>query len=327
MVNVPTPNPTRRHCRSLYQVPASIETVFTENFAEEIATLLEGQMKISLIPSALVVHVLTQVIAKIVAADISTQSLESIQEILEAEATPTGFDDVEAGQVNELVSTLAVELNAVIDIPLVKEEKELEILHAILKAVFSVLTTSKQDYEKVVAKNQIQLSHDLLGSAETRRAMVAHINEIVDIPLVGEDQEDILLASAVEICAKAVQDILPGDVIKALSGESPDGIAKTKSLVVDRINEKVDLIGFSEKQERCFIETLVDLLINECVDGTQVEYIFLDAEGQEALLKERRNQVVREGKFSERRFQREQKSVASKLQRIDDRIDEARKRK
>jgi hypothetical protein len=304
----------------------SIKTVFTDEFAEEIATLLEGQMQIPLVPSSLVIHVLTQVIAAIVAADnISPQTLESIQEVLEGEATPTALDDVEGEQINVLVTTLAGELNAVIDVPLLDEAKELEMLNVILKAIFGVLTTSKQDYDKLISKTKIRFSQDLLASEETRRAMVEHMNRIVDIPLLGEGQEEKLLTSAVEACAHVIENVLPQEVVKALSGESPDGIAKTKALVVNRINEQVDLIGLSEEQEKSLIETLVDLIINEYVDGTQAEYLFLDITGQEELLKERRDQVIREGEFSKRRFQREQKNVASKLERIDGRIEQVNK--
>jgi hypothetical protein len=155
--------------------------------------------------------------------------------------------------------------------------------------------------------------------------MVEHMNRIVDIPLLGEGQEEKLLTSAVEACAHVIENVLPQEVAKALSGESPDGIAKTKALVVNRINEQVDLIGLSEEQEKSLIETLVDLIINEYVDGTQAEYLFLDITGQEELLKERRDQVIREGEFSKRRFQREQKNVASKLERIDGRIEQVNK--
>jgi hypothetical protein len=68
-----------------------------------------------------------------------------------------------------------------------------------------------------------------------------------------------LLLVAVLDCAKILQNLFPEDAIKSLSGESPEGIAKFKTLVIDRVNERVDLIGMSEQQERAFVESLVDI--------------------------------------------------------------------
>ena len=170
------------------------------------------------------------------------------------------------------------------------------------------------------------MSRDLLQSEETRKAMVVRINDVIDFPLIGEDQEEALLLAAVEKCAAIIEQVLPEDFVKALSGETPGGIAKTKSLVVDRINEKANFFGlFSEEQEKSFIETMVDIMISEQVDDTDAEFLFLDTAGQEALWQERRMEVEREVEFSKRRFKREQKNLEAKLKRIDVRLDEVGK--
>lgn len=179
----------------------------------------------------------------------------------------------------------------------------------------------------MAAKQNIEISHDLLESEETRIKLAKHLNELVDIPLIGEAHEEAILVAAIDQAAKVIQDVLPVDVVKTLRGDSSEGIAKTKALVIDRINERVDLIGLSEEQEKVFLETLVDVLIDSYVGGTQVQFLFLDAEEQEELLLEMRSQATREDEFSRRRFEREQQSVQAELKDIDTKLEEIRRTK
>jgi hypothetical protein len=134
----------------------------TQEFAEEISLQIEERLDIPfLVPTVVVVHFLTQVMEKLVTAELSDKTITAIQEVLQAEATPYVEDDVDETTIQKLVKDVAKELNAKIDVPLLTEEQELAVLETILQLVFTNLTITKADRNEFLAEQETKLSRNL----------------------------------------------------------------------------------------------------------------------------------------------------------------------
>ena len=116
-------------------------------------------------------------------------------------------------------------------------------------------------------------------------------NEAADIPLLNKGQKESVLYKTVEdVCASALQEqVLPTSLIAPRKGESLDIISQMKEYMIETVYQKVDLVGFSEKQEEATIRTtMVEIILDTYVDGTQAGFLVLFKEEQLAKLEEKR---------------------------------------
>lgn len=303
----------------------SVESFFSEEFAEQLAKDVAATVKLPLVPSPVVKYTLAQAISKLGTSDVSKDSMERLQEILQTEATKSTLDDVPEAEVNDLADQISRELNPLIDIPILDEEQELMVLQQIMRVVFAAITTNDKEKRKLFVKASVGASTDLLGDASSRRNLVEAINAAVDVPILNEQQETSLIQIAVDASSGVIKTLLPEDIIETLKGENPQTIANMKEFVIKTVNEKVDLVGLDEDQERKVIETLVNILIDQYVDDTEAEFLLLTADGQTALLEEKKETLQRKKVLSERRYEREQLTLNMKLDRIEQRLKKARR--
>lgn len=157
--------------------------------------------------------------------DLSQNSLEKIQEVLEAESTEFTYDNMPEEERNVLADQVAAELNRKIDVPMFDEEQELQVLQQIMRVVLQVMTMSQLEARGAMLQTQLQLSRDVLGSDESQAKLVKVITAAVDVPILGESEEEAILTTAVNMCAETLQTLLlPPDLIEMLKGESPDSL-------------------------------------------------------------------------------------------------------
>ena len=119
--------------------------------------------------------------------------------------------------------------------------------------------------------------------------------------------------------------MLPEELINTLKGEHPDSTVAVKDLLVARVNEKVNLVGFNEVQEEALIEAVVSLLFEQYIDGTEMELLVLSPEEQRRRLEEKYSLLEREMQMCERRYEREKRNLNGQLQRLQSRLNEATK--
>lgn len=157
--------------------------------------------------------------------DLSQNSLEKIQEVLEAESTEFTYDNMPEEERNVLADQVAAELNRKIDVPMFDEEQELQVLQQIMRVVLQVMTMSQLEARGAMLQTQLQLSRDVLGSDESQAKLVKVITAAVDVPILGESEEEAVLTTTVNMCAETLQTLLlPPDLIEMLKGESPDSL-------------------------------------------------------------------------------------------------------
>ena len=289
--------------------------VFSEELSATIAEEVQKRVELPFVPEPIVLFVMSQAIQNL-SSDLSPGTLEKIQEALQAESTESTYDDMPDEERNALADQVAAELNAKIDVPMFDEEQELQVLQQVMRVVLQVMTTSDVEARGAMLQTQLQLSRDILGSDESRAKLVKAINAAVDVPILGESEEEAILTTAVNMCAETLQTLLPPDLIETLKGESPDGLLRMKEYLIVRVNERVDIAGLSEEQEQVLVEKMVDILIDTYVDDTEAEFLLLTKEEQQATLEEREAVLTREIELSTKRYEREQQNLAAQLARI-----------
>lgn len=296
-----------------------IEEIFSKDLASELASEIESRISLPFIPGPALLYVLSEAIQR-VSSDLSIELVQRIKEVLAASVTPTDYDDFSPDNLTDLAQQVAQELNGRMDAPILDEEQELLVLTEIFKVVFDYLSVSDAAKRRLFIESEIKFSKDLFGSEKSRRCLVQNINEAIDIPLLNENQEEGLLLKAVETCAEALQELLPPELIQTLKGEQPESMLAMKTWLVEKVNNRVDLVGFNEEQEETLIRTVVGMLLDQYVDGTEMEFLVLSPEEQQEKLKEKYNLIEREIILSKQRFDREQQNLRARLDRLKTRL-------
>lgn len=306
--------------------PAPLLT-FTDTVFDEIAERLQEHFAdIPFAPAPLVTYCLKQVLENM-SHDLSAETLGKINEVILAEETKTEYDDVSSAELLDLADHVAKELcdsNAEknVHIPMITPEQEFEILKQIVRVVLDVLTSSEDQRRTAWVSSNLASGRDLLTSPERRKKLAKTINKVVDIPLLSEGQEETMLEAAIEQCAATLEHLIPPDLLETLKGESPQGLAEMKESLIVTVNEKVDLIGFSEEQEAELIRSMIQLLIDEYANDIETEMLLLTEVEQQERLQEKITELEWELTASRARFQREQDNLQAQLDRLKTQLNE-----
>ena len=303
--------------------PEQIEDIFTKDLAAEIAAEVQNTVVIPFIPKPAIEYVLTEAIQRL-SFDLSPGLVKKVKEVLDAAATSTDFDDFSKEELDELAKEVSKELNLCIDAPILNEQQELLVLTEVFKIVFNYICSSDAARRRQFIETEMKVSRELFGTKESQQKLAEAVNKAVDIPLLDEKQEERILIAAVQNCAETLHSLLPPELIEILKGEQPDSISAMKDWMVDKVNQKVDLFGFDEKQEKALIEALVDVLIDQYVDGTEMEFLLFSDEEQRESLQEKCSLLEREIEISRDRFEREQRNLNARLERLRSRLEGGR---
>ena len=236
-----------------------------------------------------------------------------------AEETPSQLDDLSRDDIQKLADEVSQELfdQSMVHLPMLTPEQEHIILTQIVRVIFQVLTTSETERRTAwISSNLVDTSQALLASPERRRQLARKINQVVDIPLMREDQEEAILFLAVEKCANLIQELLPPELIRNLQGEDPRGLSEMKDYLIESVNSKVDLIGFTEEQEAALIRTMIDLLVDMYASDTDAALLLCSPTEQKEKIRQELAKLDWEIHASQARFQREQEALLQHRDRL-----------
>lgn len=311
------------------------DDIFDEYFAERISTEIQNDLPFP-VPTPMVTYIVQQAVASLT-TDLSLDTKAQLQEMLEAAATPTENDDITAADMNTLADSIAKDINPVVDVPILDEEQEYVLLQQIMRAMLPILTqtggaTGSNSGSLPLVQANLELSRDLLGGPKAREKLVHALDQQIQenmaifSSLVNDQQRLELISQAVDACAVFLYKLLPPDLYKTLREESPQGLLEMKDYLVDTVNKKVDLLGFDETQEREFIITMVNLLIDEYVADDSIASLFLTPQEQVDRLEEKRAALQREKVLSQRRYTREQGRLDEQLTQVESRLQQVRRK-
>ena len=297
----------------------------TDDLADEIAREVASskQLRMPFVPSPVVKYALKQA-TRHFSSDLSVTTMDRLRQVLRAAKTKSWYDDVDKQELNALADQIAVEISPRVDMPMLDEEQELLVLQQVMRVFLLTIATNKKDKQKFMLDTTLTL---MRSSEEDQDRLVKSISAQIDIPLVDEKQKEAFITKAVEASARLVKDVLPDEMGDVLRQESPDGIDKVKQYVTAAVNDKVILVGLSGEQQSLVVEKMVDMFVDQYVDGTEAEYVLIgnDIDKQEAFLMEKRNRLVREQYLSQLRYEREKINLALHLEKIDQRLKSVRR--
>lgn len=292
---------------------------FNDIVFDELAEQVQEQVTIPFAPAPIVTYCLKQILEKM-GHDLKPETLNKIHELMEAEDTPSQLDDLPEQEIQKIADQVSQELfeKSVIHLPMLTPEQEHTMLQQILRVVFQVLTTSETERRTSwLSTNLLDVGQILLlASPERRRQLAVKVNDIVDIPLLDENQEEKLLILAVERVAEALHELFPPALLRNLQGESLQGLSEMKEYLIESVNAKVDLIGFTEEQEAAMIRTMIDLLIDVYAGDTDAAMLLTSPMDEKDTLRQELANLDWEIQASHARFQREQMALQQRRNRL-----------
>lgn len=302
---------------------AMVDEIFDEFFAESIARDVYESLDVPFyIPQPVVTYLMEQTVQNL-SSDLSQDTKLKLQEMMEARATPSKDDDFAAEDINALADAMAAEINPNIDVPVLDEAQEYVLLQQILRVVLQSIGQADNNPSKSLISSNLDVSVDLLAGPESRQRLAKSIDAkmmaVVQLPL-EESQRLAIISKAVDSSADMLTRLLPPDLLESLKGESTQGLLNIKEYLIDTVNAKVDIVGLDETQERQLIDTMINLLIDEYVDGTNAEFLLLTPDEQEERLIQRQLELQRRKEFAQRRLERELSSLDCQLARVNDRL-------
>lgn len=312
---------SRRRTHHLLREKLTVQDLLSEKIVDDVVAEVTARLDLPYVPDTVINFLLTQIMGNI-GSEISEDSMDRLQEALQAAETQTAFDNIPLAEVNSLASQIAAEINPSIDIPVLNEEQELEILREIMKVVLVMLTTTEEDRRSSIWSN-VQESRNYMQDLLTpkgRNELVDALNDAVDVPILNEEQEEALLHAAVESVAALMTRLLPPSFLDVLKGESPEGLQATKDFIINEVNSNVDLIGLNESQERDIIKLLVDIMVDTYVDQSSVGVLLLSSDEQNEYWQSRRRALDTDINLSQRRYRREQFNLSMQRNRLEMRL-------
>ena len=123
-----------------------------------------------------------------------------------------------------------------------------------------------------------------------RREAVQGIAAAIDIPFMSEDTEVLVLGTALDMVASAVQIVLPSSLLDVCTGADPVEISELKELVGSRVSSLVPrLPGIDADKQDAVINASVAVLIDSFFTGSAAHEAAasLSEEGRVIFLRER----------------------------------------
>ncbi len=183
------------------------------------------------------------------------------------------------------------DLNDAICIPIVSRKVQDQIVDSICTVMF----TSKS--EKAAKRQMIGRVLQTTLNQDSEDEFATMLNDMIDIPFMSEEQEQVLMLKLVRRINKAFETMVPEEMREILTRSSPEELQDARNNLIDRLNEKIDIPFKSHEEERVYFAAIVDFLLKryglakgtkmpeeELVDvGKELEMIEVELDVQESI--------------------------------------------
>lgn len=99
-------------------------------------------------------------------------------------------------------------------------------------------------------------------SEETRQKLATKLNQLIDIPILGEDQEQVLAEKVIDICL---------DKFDYSDDEIEEMKRNLKTKMVEKLNAKVDIPFANERLEARVLGKIADFILKDKFDSAAEE--------------------------------------------------------
>ena len=103
-------------------------------------------------------------------------------------------------------------------------------------------------------------------TAARRKELATKLNDMVDVPFLNEEQEQMIAEKLIDCCVAPLQSAMPTDDEMRDLARSTDETTmqqQVKESIVDKLNKKIDIPFATEKHEAVVIGLAVDYLMAE----------------------------------------------------------------
>ncbi|KAL3904754.1 MAG: hypothetical protein SGARI_004777, partial [Bacillariaceae sp.] len=284
-----------------------LDVLLTHEACEDIAQEVTDRLELPFVCPRPIVYFATYSVVNAIATQVSPDVMQQIGDAVNLKESGDGVDE----ELLERIShRLATELNRQIDIPVLDEEQEQIILVKAAKGIIDALAMSSDSIQVdpvLLADQSIETIQTLLGNEQGRRKMAKMLNSKIDFPFLDDKAEEDLLTQALEGCAEQLAEIMPLGLVEVLQGQHGCGedLQQTKAFLVEKLNQRVDMVGLSEKQEAWLLDNFVDVVVDVLLEGTEAQLLLMSPAEQLEELEERRVVLNHDLKLCRRRYEQE----------------------
>ena len=218
----------------------------TDVEAEMIAKRLQGMIDIPGIPNAIERPIVEQAIKAIIDVCPLVLPEQVFNKLIAGEAGINGVSEAIIRQINDEVY-----------IPLLSREAQKFVVEQICIILFSPNTNFETVRRQMVARALKELFN-----ADSRVCLATKLNETVDIPLISENNEQIMAEQLVNLCFDVLETFIPTCIRDILETTSPEELRDVRDNMVNRLSEKIDVPFTSEEHEEKALRFIVDFLLS-----------------------------------------------------------------
>lgn len=218
----------------------------TDVEAEMIAKRLQGMIDIPGIPNAIERPIVEQAIKAIIDVCPLVLPEQVFNKLIAGEAGINGVSEAIIRQINDEVY-----------IPLLSREAQKFVVEQICIILFSPNTNFETVRRQMVARALKELFN-----ADSRVCLATKLNETVDIPLISENNEQIMAEQLVNLCFDVLETFIPTCIRDILETTSPEELRDVRDNMVNRLSEKIDVPFTSEEHEEKALRFIVDFFLS-----------------------------------------------------------------
>jgi hypothetical protein len=218
----------------------------TDVEAEMIAKRLQGMIDIPGIPNAIERPIVEQAIKAIIDVCPLVLPEQVFNKLIAGEAGINGVSEAIIRQINDEVY-----------IPLLSREAQKFVVEQICIILFSPNTNFETVRRQMVARALKELFN-----ADSRVCLATKLNETVDIPLISENNEQIMAEQLVNLCFDVLETFIPTCIRDILETTSPEELRDVRDNMVNRLSEKIDVPFTSEEHEQKALRFIVDFFLS-----------------------------------------------------------------
>lgn len=102
-------------------------------------------------------------------------------------------------------------------------------------------------------------------SAEARKSLATQLNKMIDIPMVGEEQEQVIAEKVIDACLGSIDTaaVAPSSEQLQEANGNPEKQTELQSSMVKKLNGMIDIPFANEEQEAMVLSMIVEYFVKD----------------------------------------------------------------
>lgn len=105
-------------------------------------------------------------------------------------------------------------------------------------------------------------------SQEARKSLAAKLNAMIDVPMLGEAQEQVMAEKIIDVCLGPLESAAPTQEQLVQANGNPTQQSAMQSSMVAKLNGMIDIPFANEEQEAMVLGMIVDYFIKDKMKQT-----------------------------------------------------------